>query len=286
MRTQHSTLLALILAFVSSPLLLAQEGDGPTSAPAEALPAAKTVIAKMITAVGGREAMEKVTSRVATGELEVMGAAMKATFERWNAGTGKLRETMNMDPIGSFEQGILGEVTWALDPMQGARILEGVEESMSQRGSHLSPLLHVETDYKSLKTIGRETIGDKPHLKLEMISHDDQSEIWFVDESSSLRFRTESVIEAPMMGKIKVVFEESDYRAVDGVLIAHRTFIDQGISKVTIRTSSIEQNVEIDSARFALPLEVQKLIDKREAGKEPKPEPAGKEALKPTGTGG
>jgi hypothetical protein len=68
-------------------------------------------------------------------------------------------------------------------------------------------------------------------------------------------------VETPM-GNVPMESYASDYRKVDGILMAFRGDIDVIGQKRTMTTTSIEQNVELPADLFALPEAIKGLLNK------------------------
>jgi len=54
----------------------------------------------------------------------------------------------------------------------------------------------------------------------------------------------------------------SDYRAIDGILIAHKTTVSVLGSEMVTTLESVKFNAEIDASRFQLPKAIQALLPK------------------------
>jgi len=205
MRGGFSILVAVMIAALSTTSVWAQEGAaaGGDSASQEAKTPENPLqlIQWMIEAEGGTKAYSNIASRVLYGQLEMVGMGMTAKFTSWNAGSGMYRESMSLEGMGSFEQGRLGEIAWGNDPIQGGRLLEGVEEEMNFRSSKLHPLLRVEEDYKDMKFVGEVDVKGVSCWQLDMVSNSDQKESWFIRKDNHLSQRMKSTVEAPMVGK-------------------------------------------------------------------------------------
>jgi hypothetical protein len=102
-----------------------------------ALPTADQVLEKYITAVGGREAMEKVTSRVSTGTVEIpeMGAAGTITISE--KAPNKSLAVFEIAGMGQVRQGSDGTAAWEDSPVSGVRDKSGTELADTLRGSIL-----------------------------------------------------------------------------------------------------------------------------------------------------
>ncbi|MHC4937169.1 MAG: hypothetical protein ACYTGJ_13275 [Planctomycetota bacterium] len=247
--TARKLLGALFLASLIAPL---PAQDAP-EVPAADLPEAGAVIEKMIEALGGREAMAKVSSRRSDGKFAMPAQGMTATYTEWNGGEGKFRLILDLPPFGKMEQGVTGDVVWESNPMTGGTIQEGEMAKMQKRTARLWPILNTKEDYKSIQTIARETVDGKECIVILAIDADDNEEKWFIDGATHLRVKTTATIEAPMVGKISMTTTESDWREVEGLKFAFKTTIDQSIQKIEIQVESVQLNPETPEGTFSLP---------------------------------
>ncbi len=273
--TRWIALLVLSLSFLLSvPGLRADDEEKQ----ADPLPTAERIVEQMIAAEGGRAAMEKITTRTILGNFEFIGMGMTANFSSWNAGDGRYRDSMSIPGMGSFEKGILGEISWSHDPIQGGRILEGIELDLQRRSSHLSPLLHLEEDYEKIETVGSKEIDGQLCFELLMTPKVGEPETWFIRGDNFLAVRTEMTVDAPAVGRLKMVMEAKDYQEIDGIRLPHLMIIEQAGQNMTLKITKYEHNLEISGEKFELPQAVQKLVDKQKEkaaeGSEPKKEPA------------
>jgi len=267
MRGGFTILLAVLVAVVYTTSVWAQEGsatDGGSTSQEDKTPENPLQLVQwMIDAEGGSQAYANIVSRVLHGQLEMVGMGMTAKFTSWNAGSGMYRESMSLEGMGNFEQGRLGEIAWGIDPIQGGRLLDGVEEEMNYRSSKLHPLLRVEEDYKEMKLVGEADVNTVSCWQLDMVSNSDQKETWFVRKDNHLVQRVKSMVEAPMVGKINLTMDTLDYREIDGIMIPHRMEIEQGPQKMVMSIDRVEHNGEIQAVQFALPDTIQKLVNQR-----------------------
>src|ERR1044072_9739501 len=93
----------------------------PDAAKPTKLPTVDKIIEKSINATGGRAAMEKITSRVTKGTIEVAAMGLKGSTEAYTKAPNK---TLSLTTIGGgwpFKQGYDGKNAWGEDPGQGLR---------------------------------------------------------------------------------------------------------------------------------------------------------------------
>ena len=115
------------LAAVMSALVAANLGAQQTPAAASAaLPAAATLVAKYSAAIGG-PALMKVQQITTKGGMSMSAAGINATFEMVQLAPNKMQMNTTIPGVGNIQLGYDGTTAWSLDPMQGPRILAGME---------------------------------------------------------------------------------------------------------------------------------------------------------------
>src|SRR5262249_60032311 len=112
----------------------AQEKPKPAEAPeantAKATAAESTVdqiLDKYVQAIGGRQAVEKITSRVAKGTFEVSAMGQKGEIELYVKAPNKTLRVQNLSGVGEILDGFDGKIAWSQNPMMGLREKDGAE---------------------------------------------------------------------------------------------------------------------------------------------------------------
>ena len=261
-------------------------GAGRAWAQEEKLPKAEKILERSIEAQGGREAFDKLTSRVSKGTLEIMigepgptGPAVKggpqvskATMTRYEAAPNKRYVMVDFGDEGKIEQGSDGETHWELPPMGEARILEGEEKVNSERQSVFNAFLHWRELYQKVECTGKEDVGDRSCYKVEMTPATGAAVTMYFDRKTGLPVKTATVRKGDK-GDIQIQTVLDDFKSVDGVMLAHKTTrqVTGGGPMQTITTilTSVEHNSAIPADRFALPDQVKMLKDKPKAETKP-----------------
>lgn len=106
-----------------------QTQSKPAEAPpaVESLPTADHILAAYVDALGGKAAIEKITSRLTKGTFEIPAMGAAGDFENYAKTPNKTILTFTLPGFGIFQQGFDGTVAWAQDPTSGLRELTGVE---------------------------------------------------------------------------------------------------------------------------------------------------------------
>ncbi|MBO0862844.1 MAG: hypothetical protein J2P21_30975 [Chloracidobacterium sp.] len=105
-----------------------------TGVVANALPTVDDIIEKQIKAIGGKEAIEKITSRSMNGSIniETLGVS-DAPVEIIAKASNKYATKISITGIGEVTQVFDGSKGWSSDPMGGLRELSGVELAQMKR---------------------------------------------------------------------------------------------------------------------------------------------------------
>ena len=94
---------------------------------------AEEVLERNIAAIGGREALERVTSYQLKAALEMPGRGVRGTIEITGKAPDRMLSVRRIERVGVIRQGYDGKTGWSEDPYQGMRQLEGEEDSMIKR---------------------------------------------------------------------------------------------------------------------------------------------------------
>src|SRR5215210_171185 len=90
------------------------------------LPAAAGIVAKYATAVGATAFLAP-RAVITKGAMSMPAAGMNATFEMTQVTPNQMSMVTTIPGMGEVLVGFDGTTAWAVDPMQGPRILSGAE---------------------------------------------------------------------------------------------------------------------------------------------------------------
>lgn len=213
------------------------------------------VIAKYIEATGGREAQEAVKSMLQKGELNIVEFGMQADMTVYYK-DGNYKLVMDIPGMGEVIQGVTGDVTWSMNPMEGNTILEGqAAESMRQQAS-LNPLLSWKETYASAEIVGEE--GGATKVRFTSASGNETT-IYF-DNTSGLITKQEG---AGPDGDATVRL--SEYKKVGAITMPHKAAIETVQANMELTIATVELNAKIDDSIFELPAEISSLLPEEPA---------------------
>jgi outer membrane lipoprotein-sorting protein len=226
--------------------------------PDEARKKADEILAAYVNALGGREALEKITSRTAKGTFEVSGIAMSGPVEMFAKAPNKQLIVLRMPGNEIFKDGFDGTVGWELNPDDGLTLKTGLEEGSAMRDADFQQPLKLRLQYPNLTFKGSAKISIGKAAGGEGVEHEafvleaprsGSPRRFYFDSKSGLLLRTE---EWNASGKITEAVEYDDYRAADGVKVPFLTYQIEDV-KFTIKFSEVKHNVPIDDAVFVRP---------------------------------
>ncbi len=217
---------------------------------AKPLPTADEILDKYLQAVGGREAVEKITSRVEKASLSVPGGPevpidifAKAPDERIS-----MMHMRDGDSITAFD----GHQGWLSNPGRPARLMTEQESNVAG----LDAQLHFAADVKQLFTSflvrPAEKIGDHDVYLVQATKEGKPPVRLYFDAESGLLVRMIRYAETPL-GRNPSQVDFADYRVADGVKIPYRWTLARPGQRFTIQVSEVKQNVPVEDSQFAMP---------------------------------
>lgn len=231
--------------------LLATAAVGPVCLGQE-LPTGEQVMDRYVEAMGGAEALGKITNLVQEGnfenqpqiKIEMYSAPPHDTY--WRIASDK----------GAFEKGTYADVAWIMRADK-IEILNGTSSEQELFDCYFHMPLKWRTMLKSVKTVELVDFQGEPCHKLAVTPQVGSDEVWHVSKATGLRLATTRTGPA---GDLTLV--STDYRDVDGIKRPFKLIpMANGVPNAAMVFSSIRQNVELPKDRFVPPPRVKAMID-------------------------
>jgi photosynthetic reaction center cytochrome c subunit len=252
---------------VGTPLVATEDAkpDGePAKAPGDAkpvLPPADQLLDKYLTAIGGDAALQKVTSRVEKGKIDVGGHQLpievyaKAPDKRLS-----ITHLPNGESITAFD----GKQGWLGNPGR-TQMMSAAENAAARIDSDLYFASHVKTLYQKFTVVPGEKIdGHDTYLVFGRNEGQPPLRLYF-DQQTGLLLRLVRYAETAL-GRMPTQIDYADYRDADGVKIPYRWTLARPGNRFTIQIDQVQQNVPVDDAKFAAPPPPTPPPDKKPAG--------------------
>lgn len=237
----------LFIALVTG--LLAPAGraaDGPT---------VDSILSKFVTAMGGKAAIEKVTSRVTKFKIDTQ-AIGSSEGELFAKAPNKQVSNIEITGAGAMKEGFDGTVAWALSPWEGLRLKTGDELAKVKRDAEFYRELKMKSLYPDLAYTGMEKIGDEETCILEAKPTATSTEKFWFSTKTGLVVRQESSLQGPQ-GKVQTAVTPKEYKTIDGIkypgeINLKLSFGDQKM-EFNMKFLEIKHNVPIEDSKFAKP---------------------------------
>jgi hypothetical protein len=153
----------------------------------------------------------------------------------------------------TIDQRFDGTTGYAIDTMQGNREITGTQlENMKAQGFP-HPFLSYKASGMAVKLGAKEQILGKDMYLLTFEPAAGLPIKQYVDATTFLPARTIVTADVPQMGRMEQMIDPSDYRAVDGVQVAHKMVLTNAMQSITMTIKKVENNVALDEKMFVKP---------------------------------
>lgn len=260
MKLKSIIFLSLILIVAGN--IFAQKTDPPKTpvkpaevkpTPAPKLPAVSDVLAKYVKSLGGREANEKIKSRVQKGSVELSPMNIKGTAEIYAAAPDKSLIVLNIGGIGEIREGYDGTTAWSINPIQGNRDKTGQELMQVKIASNFYREINLEKLYSKMEVKGIEKVGEREAYVVIAAAEGVPNETLYFDTASGLLVRSDTTAVSPE-GNTNTTTYYEDYREVDGVMVPFKVRSVLPQFAIISTFTEVKQNTVIEDARFRKPI--------------------------------
>lgn len=268
--TASGLLFSLVLSLVVAERATSQES---TSEGNPKLPEASKLLERYVEVTGGKEAYEKVKSRITEATLELSAMQMKFPMTIYQNDKMFIRTDMDLGAMGGGQsQGLTNGVGWEISPMTGVRVLTGDELESLQRNAHLHPELEWRKMYSSAKTVGEETVNGKATYKVELMpkGKNPTPTYQYFDQESGLLVRTVSTEPGQNGGKMKLTSDLTEWKEHDGIKFPAKTKVMMETQELVLSVGKIRHNVEIPADKLEVPSQIQELLERQKKAAEEK----------------
>ncbi|MCI0665548.1 MAG: hypothetical protein L0220_31195 [Acidobacteria bacterium] len=229
-----------------------KKDEKPAASSAAPLPTIDDILDKSIKAVGGKEAIEKLTSRTTKGSFEIEAMNLNGTFENFQKAPNKKATVISFPGVGTINEVFDGTKGWSANPMAGLNELTGAELAAAKRDSDFYSVINFKKNYPKIEVKGREKVGSSEAYLVEATPAEGSSLKFYFDVETGLLLRMDGEREF-QKEKIPLEVYFEDYKAIDGVKIAHTVKQVTPMFAATIKLTEVKHNTEIDETKFNKP---------------------------------
>jgi photosynthetic reaction center cytochrome c subunit len=222
----------------------------PETKPADPKANVDAILNQYFQALGGRAALERVTTRVMKGTLIAQGG-MKAPLEVFEKAPNKTL-TIFRAPQGTNQMGFDGAVGWTKTPEQGLREEAGQQLDFIRSEAEFYKELKLKDRYSKLTLLGLVQLDNREAYVIEAAPQRGQPERLYFDRQNGLLVRMDLGLNLGQE-KMRMQMYFEDYRAVDGVKLPFAIRRARPGFTYTYQFDEIKLNVPLDDSRFNKP---------------------------------
>jgi outer membrane lipoprotein-sorting protein len=226
----------------------AEEGKKPGEEKAS-FPGAEQLLDKYLAAVGGADALRKITSRVQKGTLTAFGG-QHFPMDVYSKAPDKRFSVMHLqggDSVTAFD----GKQGWLSLPGR-VHMMSAAENDAARIDADLYFAAHVKTLYQKFRVEAGEKIdGHETYLVVGRSEGQPPLRL-YLDKESGLLLRLIRYAETPL-GRNPTQTDYADYRDTNGVKLSFRWTLARPGNRFTIQVEQVQQNVPVDDAKFVPP---------------------------------
>ena len=251
MRSMRSSLAAAVFGVVAV-------SAAASSALAQALPSARSLMEKHDAAVGGRAAMDKHTSMHLTVSISIAAANLTGSAETFQS-KPNLYFSKQSIAGGESTAGFDGKTAWAVDPRAGgAQILDSAQTDGMKGQADFFGDYYDPAKIKSAETLELTDFEGKRCYKVKVVHQNGTEAMIYFDSVTGLRAGQSEV--SKMMGQdIQRTMVMTDYKDFGGVKMPTKRVQKLPMAEIVIDVTSVEFD-KVDKSVFVLPDAVKALV--------------------------
>jgi photosynthetic reaction center cytochrome c subunit len=229
-----------------------------------ALPTVDAILGKYVDALGGAQAIQKVTSRVITGTQYIPTGPggtvpMPAVMERYLKAPN-LSLTLYRTATYTIAQGFDGATAWSQD--QNGRVADAIalDTARARRAADFHEALNLKQQYARMTVEGIEKVNTRDAYVVVAVPQGDTPERLYFDTQTGLLLRKLTVLPTPI-GQSPFQTDFDDYRDTgSGVKFPFLIQMNPANPRTelapsaTLRITRVEDNAAIEASRFTKPV--------------------------------
>jgi len=224
------------------------------------LPSAASLFERNLQAAGTKESLASVENLKVRSVMRIPAAGIEGEINVQFQSPNLLLVSQSVPGIGAGTVGFDGQTAWSSDNMVGPRIIEGKEREEFLMDSQIDSDVEFAHWYPEMKTIGLVEFNGVPAYQVEATTRFDRTDTKYFDPESGLLLGEAYAVESPL-GPMTMVLKFNDWTEMEGILLPRLTQIDTGPITMETEIIAIEKNQVLAEGLFALPPEIQELLD-------------------------
>lgn len=246
--------LSLVFALaVGSSCLKKSNPESNASSPEESNAKIDEILQKYEAAVGGRQAIDHVTSYHGTGTFSTSLSSLTGTYEVWGKDPDKTLSTITFPRLLVIKKGFDGTSRWVQTPAGTFSDESSSGMSELERDADIYRAGKIKSLYAKMLLQPKARLHGHEVYVVEGQPARGPSEKLFFDVKDGLLLRWDMVRKDPKRGNVFVKVHLEDYREVDGVKIPFNVRFAFESFDVIMKIDEIKHNVDIPDSLFKKP---------------------------------
>ena len=238
------------------------ERGTPSSLQNGSMPTIDQILDKHLRAMGGRENIKQLSSRVMKGSFQIRTAKgssgappqmITGTVEFYQKAPNKSLAVINFPNYIQSIRGFDGSRGWSNEPPNGLRDVVGLELGQMKVNSEFYFETKLNELYPVMKLKGRERVGvQEAYVVDAKAAGEAEPESFYFNTRTGLVIRRR-YIEASPQGKAPAQSYYANYKAVNGVQIPFSMTYKGASLEMRIKITTVKHNVKIADQKFEKP---------------------------------
>jgi hypothetical protein len=226
-----------------------KKAEASADAKQNAGPTGQQLLDKYVQSVGGAAAVEKVTSRVMTGTIDVGGKSLPIDIYSKDP---EKRISFTHMPEGDSVTAFDGHEGWLGTPGHPLREMHGGDLDGASIDADLHLATHLKAMFSAMQVQGVEKVGERESYVVVGERDGKPPVQLYFDQQTGLLIRLVRFGETAL-GRMPTQIDYADYREADGLKIPYRWTLARRGGRFTIQVSEVKQNIPVEDGKFAKP---------------------------------
>lgn len=213
------------------------------------------ILARYVKAVDPQGKLATIEGFRSTATMEMQGMTMSMTSVQRRPDHVVI--TMSMPGLGEMKQGYDGTTAWAMDPMQGPRLLPEAEAKLLRDGADFKVMARDRSTYETAEAAGETQVDGEAADCVKITWKSARVTTECFSRQTGLLLETRATAQTPQ-GDMETVMRMYDYKSVDGILMPHR-LVNQAMGMSQTITMSETATGKMPAEAFELPAEIKAL---------------------------
>ena len=256
MRILHPSAFALfvtLLITTSCGRLHSASDSGAAPSPSPEQSKVDEILGRYETAVGGKEAIDRLTSYRMKGTFELSVLDEPGKLEVWGKDPDKTLAVIEFPRIGTLKKGFDGHTRWVQTPAGTFTDNSPQEIAEMERDSEVYSASRIRSFFESMKLESKARLSGRDMYVVEGKPPTGPAEKLFFDVENGLLVRWDMARKQAQGGRVFVKVHLNDYKEVDGVKVPFNVRFSFESFSFTVNIDELEHNLAINDALFRKP---------------------------------